>query len=190
MKVVGVDPSQRHTGLALLDDKFEFEAPLFFEIETRGTDLLTSVQRIRREFAKWVAENTMKDDVVFSMEKMVASGYSSQLLFYVQMTLFEVIQSCYVKTSPILVNPLPVQLKSYIKKRYQIDVGKKSWIVDGFKEKCQVDWRERRISSHLVEAYFLARMGIEVLEHRWEYTRPQRELLLVPWEVNYGVKYE
>lgn len=190
MKVVGIDPSQRHTGLALLDEQVEGGAPLFFEIETRGTDLLTSVQRIRREFASFVSEHIEKDNVAFSMEKMVASGFSSQLLFYVQMALFEEIQKCYPKSEPILINPLPVQLKSYMRRRFQINPEKKSTIVNGFKEKCPVASKFGRVSSHLVEAYFLARMGIEVLEHRWEYTRPQRELPLVPWEVNYGIKYE
>lgn len=191
MKVVGIDPSQRNTGLALLDEDQAGACPTFYEIKTRGTDLLTSVRKIREEFAAFVEANTELDDVAFSMEKVVVSGHSSQLLFYVQMALFEVIQGRFVQCEPILINPLPVQLRSYIWHRYRIKlVGtQKGVVVNGFKEKYGKAWGIQRISSHCVEAFFLAKMGLEVLAHEWDYNAPQREPKLVPWNVIYGVKY-
>lgn len=192
MRVVGIDPSQRHTGLCVLEENLlGQQPPLFFEITTRGTDLLTSVKRVREEFRAFVTQNTDIDNVTFSMEKTVASGQSSQILFYVQMALFEEIAQRFKKSDPSLINPLPVQLKSYIWHIHKIRLQgqAKGVVVKGFRAMMGPEWERKRISSHLVEAYFLARMGIDVLHHEWEYLAPQRERPLVPWTINYGVRY-
>lgn len=191
MKVVGVDPSQRHTGLCLMDETLS-TVPVFYEIQTRGSDLLTSIQKIRKEFTNWLDENTELDDVVFSMEKMPSGARGHQVLLPVQLALFEVVQSRYLLQQPLLVNPLPVQLKSYMWHRFKIksQTANKSEIVKAFRDQFGNAYGVGRISSHCVEAFFLTKMAVEVLQHTWSYNKPEKELRLHPWEVLYGATYK
>jgi len=102
------------------------------------------------------------------------------LMFYIQMICLGVIESRFVALDPRLVMPLPVQLKSYMRKVYDVNITSKSTIVKSFKEQCGY---EGRISQHKVEAWFLARLGEDVCTGMFKYKLPSREAPLVSWRI-------
>jgi hypothetical protein len=75
------------------------------------------------------------------------------------------------------VMPLPKQLKSYLTKMHGIDTANKSSIVKHFK---LTEGHPGRISSHLVEAYYLTRLAQDVLRGTWRYNLPSKELAPIP----------
>jgi hypothetical protein len=121
------------------------------------------------------------------MEKQVVGGHSSLLLFYVQMAILATIKG-FMTVKPVeIVMPLPIQLHSYMKKMHGIDYASKSTIVAGFKRNhSSQSWAQKRISSHLVDAYYLARLGNHVRAGKWRYKLPSNEEPLVPWKIMNG----
>lgn len=168
MNFIGIDPSQRHTGLCILRDS----GPSFFEIQPTQDNILESMDYLADEFSSWLAQNCGSDDQICIERQLSMGGQSSSLMFLVQM----VVLSCIKRHAPLeemrLVMPLPIQLKSYITKMHGIDTKNKSNIVAGFKK--QLGWT-KRISSHRVEAYYLAKLAEDVLLGRWQYKIPSRE---------------
>jgi len=165
---IGIDPSQRHTGLCILSDA----GPSFFEIKPTHDNILECMDQLSDEFSSWLAKNYLSGDQICIERQLSMGGQMSSLMFLVQM----VVLSCIKRHAPLeemrLVMPLPIQLKSYITKMHGIETKSKSSIVAGFKK--QLNWNER-ISSHRVEAYYLARLAKDVLLGRWQYKLPSRE---------------
>lgn len=181
MNILGIDPSQRHTGLALKKGG----SLVFYEIKTKQPDLLSSVLQLKTDLYKFIDQNAPGDEELFiSMEKQVASGQSSQLLFYVQMAIFEVLKAVRVER---MVNPLPIQLKAYMRKAEGVNTLSKTDIVESFRERYGKKWGVGRISSHCVEAFYLIRMAEEVLAGTWTYALTKREVALTPWPIMGGV---
>lgn len=182
---VGVDPSQRHTGLCFL--KGEGAEPSFHEIKTEGLDVLSSMHKLRTDFKSvLVREGVEKGKAVFSVEKQLSvGGQSSSLMFCMQMVVLEVVHEWFPEGNYQVVAPLPIQLTSYIKRIHGIDISSAGSIVRGYQK---ATGRTKRISQHCVDGYFLARLAIDVCKGEWSYNLPTKEAALVPWSTKNGGK--
>lgn len=171
MNFIGIDPSQRHTGLCLLTEA----KSSFYEIQPTQDSLLGSLEYLAEEFRGWLAVNWKEGDLICMERQLSVGGQSSSLMFCVQMLILACIREVTKQEEMQLVLPLPIQLKSYLKKRHGIDTKNKSSIVAGFKEQTGWQWR---ISSHRVEAYYLACLGRDVSLGSWQYKIPTKEVRL------------
>jgi len=165
---IGIDPSQRHTGLCVLRDS----GPSFFEIQPKQDNILECMEYLAEEFSSFLAENSGIETMICVERQLSVGGQSSSLMFLVQMLILNCIKKHRPTQKMELVMPLPIQLKSYITKMHGIETKSKSSIVAGFRK--QMDW-QKRISSHRVEAYYLAKLAKDVLLGRWQYKLPSRE---------------
>lgn len=193
--LIGIDPSQRHTGICVIVDGGE---PIFHEIAPSLEEcpvLLDSLLYLRRETRNFLAtyfdrSQSSTTEVLLGMEKQVGGGNMSMTLFSAQMTIWGVFQAFLPPNSILLVNPLPIQLKSYMRKRFGVDLENKSAIVESFKKQYGTSHNVdlKRISSHKVEAWYLTQMAKEVKNGTWAYTPPSKEKPLVTWKTLYGQK--
>jgi hypothetical protein len=177
MKFVGIDPSLRHTGLCLREGA-EF---LFDEIKTEGEDVLTASKTIRARFRDFIKKNNAQDAVFCQEKQLSVGGQSSSLMFHCQMNMLEVIKE--QGQNPKLVMPLPIQLQSYVKKRHGAPAADGRPYVEHFK---RTMYRPQRISIHCVDAYYLTRLGEDVIEGTWRYPLPSNEQALIPWGILNG----
>lgn len=173
--VVGIDPSQRHTGVCFLTEA----GPFFTEIKTGTEDVLTSSQSLRRHLRSFLREHNAQN-AVFCIEKQLSvGGNSSSLMFHMQMNVLEVVRQ--LSPSPVLIMPLPVQLQSYIRRRHGCENPKSATqVVAAAKRALNL---KGRFSQHLADAYFLGILARDVLAGTWSYKKPSREQPLVPWEI-------
>jgi len=174
--IIGIDPSQRHTGVCILGGQQKIDKA--FDIKTDGLSILDSVKRLRGELRQLFLQYPT---ATYSVEKMMPSARSGALLFYVQMALLEELVS--VNATPALAHPLPIQLKSFMIKRFGFDPSTKTAIVEEAKKHSGYSGR---MSSHMADAYFLARMADEVINHRYSYPLSKVELQLFTWKVING----
>lgn len=174
--MIGIDPSLRHTGLCFLQGA---EA-IFYEIKTEGLDVLSATRKIKKEFLLFWAEEAALSDVCIEKQLSVG-GQSSALMFYVQMAILEVIAEN-GPTRAVLM-PMPIQLQSYVKKRHACPSPEGRALVKHFQETCN---HPKRISQHCVDAYYLARLGQDVLAGVWRYNLPSNEQPLTPWKTVNG----
>ena len=182
-RAIGIDPSQRHTGIAILENG---SRPAFYEIKGKG-DILSCALQIRQELTD-ILSTEANEGTLYCVEKQLSvGGHSSSLQFYIQMIVLETIgQFVFEKyeLDPVFVMPLPVQLKSFMQKAHDMRTKTKTEIVESWKEKYQeFDWAQGRISSHKVDAFCLANMGLEIMDLNWEYKLPTKEAPLIPWEI-------
>lgn len=176
--ILGIDPSQRHTGLCLLRET----GPTFHEIQTEGLDVLSSAKKVKQELHDWLYQNCDPEHIeAFAPEKQLSvGGQSSSLMFFMQMAILEEIGN--IRQNPCLIMPLPIQLQSYVKKKYHAPVSGRDY-VDFFKK--STGYRGR-ISIHCVDAYYLAKLAQDVLGGSWRYKKPSKEADLTPWEITNG----
>jgi len=153
--------------------------PIFRQISTTE-DVLMAVKNLRLGLTHYLQEwQAQGGNTVFSVEKQLSVGaYMSSLLFYVQMIILEVILDV-SQSSPIVVMPLPIQLLSYMKRVYGAPTKPTREIVNHWK---QFNEWEKRISQHEVDAWYLAKLARDVINKRWSYKLPSKEMKLVPWE--------
>jgi hypothetical protein len=158
---------------------------VFHEIYTEGLSTLLAIRKIRGEFEAFCLMQLSRDEeVCFSIEKQLSvGGQSSSLLFHVYMSVLDVVYTMDERQKFHFVSPLPVQLKSYIKKRLGLTPDPDSRLVREWKEKYRY---QPRISAHRVEAWCLARLARDVLEGSWQYKLPSKEAPLVPWKTING----
>lgn len=177
--ILGVDPSQRHTGLALLrgSDKD------FYEIKTGTEDVLTSAKTVRREFREFVESHSCNRVALCVERQLVLGRQTSSLMFHMQMNLLQVIEEIWHHPRQFVM-PLPNQLQSYIFHRHGLKPGKAASPVVNLYKKLTGD--QRRVSIHCVDAYFLGQLGREVLKGTWEYNLPRKEPPQVPWSIANG----
>jgi len=172
---LGIDPGLRHTGVCLLQTGAD---PLFYECKPYALNVLTACSELREGLGKFI-QREVGPPVIVSVEKQLSVGaYSSSLMFHVQMAVYEVLELSLCEFG--LVAPLPVQLKSYMRKERGVDITNATSIVASFKEshpECT------RISQHCVDAYYLAKLARDVLAGRWTYRLPSKEMALHPWEI-------
>lgn len=182
-RVIGIDPSQRHTGLA---DVCPGSHPAFHEIKPTG-DMLSSARQIVAELEEFLEQNA-HPSTLYAIEKQLSvGGQSSSLMFYMQMTVLDTIGRFVVEkfqVKPVFVMPLPIQLKSYMKKAHGFNIAKPSTIVASFKKKYDgAEWAQGRISQHKVDAFMVALLAMDVMEGDWSYPLPSKEAALIPWEI-------
>jgi len=172
MNFLGVDPSLRHVGLCLLKPGGGF---LFEEVKAEG-DVLTAGKLIRKSVIAFIRQ--AEGPTTFCPEKQLSvGGSSSSLMFYCQMMIFEAILHC--DPNPTVINPLPIQLQSYVRKQIKSPEVEGQRYVDHFKETVGY---QKRISVHCVDAYYLARLGQDVCNGTWRYNLPSKEQPLTPWK--------
>lgn len=173
---IGVDPSVRHTGIIILDDNAKVLRTA--EIQTGDMPLLDALGHIRKEFRSWTQNNVNSEQDIFAIEKMMPTARSGPSLFVVQMLLLGLLEELYGQDTPKLVHPLPVQLKSYLKKVGGEVPPNKTAIVNLYKKETG---NTQRVSSHIADAYFLARMARDVVAGRYAYQLSVKELPLTSW---------
>lgn len=179
--ILGIDPSERNTGLALYE---RGAGVVFTEIAPKEVDVLSAVLHLQRDLREYCAKRGIGPHTLVSIEKMVLSGHSSTLLFYVQMAVLEVLAE---RGITHMLHPLPIQLHSFIKKFEKGSIGSKTEIVASFREKYGKKLGTKRLSSHCVDAFYLLRLAQEVCRGSWEYNLPSKEVRLFPWTlVNKG----
>jgi len=175
--IVGLDPSQRHTGVCVINPELKIiEA---YDIKTDGMNILEAGLYIRAQLGILMDKYPR---ALYSVEKMMPNARNGALLFYVQMILLEEMEK---RTTKRLCHLLPIQLKSFMKKLTGKVPDSKSEIVNA--AKVLTSFRGR-MSSHMADAYFLARAGDQVLSGQYEYNLSEVELPLYNWEILGGVK--
>lgn len=172
---IGIDPSQRNTGICVLGE--DHHVADRYDITTGTMSILDSAALLRLKIGVLFKKYP---DATYGIEKMMPSARCGALLFYMQMVILEEFQA---HTSRRLVHLLPVQLKSYMQKRYAFIPKDKTSIVNKAKELSGVTGR---MSSHQADAYFLARACEEVIAGRYEYALSKVELKLFSWSVLNG----
>ena len=179
MIYIGIDPSQRHTGLCVLRDNDY----VLSQIDTTSKmDLQTSVYHIRGELLKLMIDYSLQPEQShFGIERMIPGAATSPLMFAVQTIVYDTILTHFDFDNRLtFVTPYPVQLKHYMRKQHGVDIkNKKTGIIDGYK---LVTGDENRVSSHRAEAYFLSRMAIDVDAGCWSFTQKKQRLRIFPWE--------
>lgn len=174
--VIGIDPSLRGTGVAVLNfedgrvlDLQEYRPPF--------NPVLEAVTWTRSQCWRLFA---LHPNAVFCMERMIPTR-SGNILFYVQMRIMEtIIEHNQRVNGPWLMHPLPIQLKSYLRKYGVTDIKRKTPIVAAAKKEVLPTWH-RQITSNTADAYFLARLAIDCIRGSWGYNLPQKEIKLVSW---------
>lgn len=179
--ILGIDPGLRHTGLCLLDDGHD---PVFTELQPYPRDVLAAVVDLKLHLKATFLQ--LPHNTVIAMEKQLSvGGQSSSLLFYVQMAIAETIWEWAAHGSILykMVMPLPVQLNSYMKKVHGVSTENATAVVRSFKKATGYGGR---ISVHCVDAYYLAKMGQDVVNGKWSFPLPSKEMPLFPWSVTHG----
>jgi len=180
--VVGIDPSLRRTGICWLrGGKVEG----WNEIQPEQPDLLSSFSHIEGHLHDLFWEWRVHEDEppLFGVEKQLSvGGHTSSLMFAVQMLVLRVIKTNFPDV--YIAHPLPIQLKSYIKKRTDIQ-GKATAgeIVRAAKASGDFVNYEGRFSQHVADAYFLAKLAEEALEGTFEYNLSKKEIPIHPWKL-------
>jgi len=186
---LGIDPSKRHIGLALSKD--EVSPPLLKEISPTERDLLNAVRTLRIELFAFLRENMSEtDDLVVGIEKQGMGGESALTMFVSQMACFEVLSKV-TKGKVTIVWPLPIQGKSYMKKKHGVDTDSKSSTVRSWAATFGQLYPKKRYSNHCVEAFYFMKMAKDVVEGRFSYRPPSQEdpTVIIPFKVEYGVEF-
>lgn len=168
---IGIDPSQRHTGLCLLTET----GPSFYEISPKHDNILDCLDELANELSSYLAQNYGSDTTICVERQLSVGAKSSSLMFLFQMAVLSMIKHAHPMEEMRLIMPLPIQLKSYMIKVHGLDTSKKSTIVAGYKA---ATGQSGRISSHKVDAYYLARLGRDVSLGSWRYNKPSKEAKL------------
>jgi len=180
VRALGIDPSQRHTGLAFLEPGGQ---PVLHHFNYPEISVLEAGVKLKQDLVSVLHAYT-PFDVICVEKQLSVGGQMSSLMFYMQMMVLEALSKVAASAPGMkMVMPLPVQLKSYMKHHLEFDIAKKSTIVASYKKKYQYS---KRISSHEVDAHCLAMFGISVLLGTWGYKKPSRESLVHPFEMSYG----
>lgn len=173
--IIGIDPSQRNTGVCILNpDRTVKEV---YTLKTEALPLLESGEVMRAGF---VTLFTLYPDALYAVEKMIPRAFSGAALFYVQMIMLEEMARL---TTKRLVHPLPVQLRSFMKSVTGSVPANKTETVAKFKALTSF---QGRASSHVADAYFLALLGAAVLDGRYKYRLSEDELPLTSWRAING----
>ena len=187
--VVGIDPSLRHTGLAL-DRKGQ--PPVYHEIKTGAATVPEAIGILREEFAAWLHEVVGPTaDVVWALEQQMAQAdINGWLMMLTQCAVCEVIHGSTVR--PVqMVAPYPNQLKAYIKRMHGVSTGSKTEIRYGHQRIIRDLVQSEKVplvSSHKAEAWFLTQLARDVLDGQWSYKQSPLKVRVFPWPILRGVK--
>lgn len=170
--IIGIDPSQRHTGVCILDKDLSIVQA--YDIVTGSVPLLESGIIVREMLGVLFDQYPT---ATYSVEKMMPSARNGHHLFYIQMVLLEELAQ---RTNKRLIHPLPIQLKSFMKSLLGTVPETKTDIVKAAK---QLTSFPGKMTSHVADAYFLARLGDRVLNNNYKYNVSRIELPIISWEV-------
>lgn len=178
--IIGIDPSLRRTGIAVLNSSGEIQDMM--ELRPPHESVLDAaawtMKASRQIFTKY-------HDSVYCMERMITAR-SGNLLFYVHMRIAEAMDEVNLREGgPWLMNPLPIQLKSYLRKYGVTDISKKTPIVAAVKRELNGVIDPQKVTSNTADAYFLARLALDCIKGDWGYNLPKKEIKLVSWR-NYN----
>jgi hypothetical protein len=174
---VGIDPALRHTGYCIRKGK----KISFFETKTKKLDFLSATTLIKRDFLKLT--KTLPKETIFCLERQFTQGSFSASQFYIQMIILDLIRQFSAPDNPRLVYPAPVQLKSYMAKKQEVDITSKSTIIASFQQRFHYS---KRISSHCVEGFYLTLLGEDVLNQSWSYSYNDKKAKPFSWDVMTG----
>lgn len=179
--ILGIDPALRHTGLCLRKQA----GPIFRTITTPNencpsADIVSTTRYLRSELTRIFTPMKGVVTTVALERQLSVGGRTSSMQFLAQSIALEAIVDCIAPEHIIM--PLPQQLNSWYKKR-GIDISTDSATVREFKERTGY---KPRVSIHCVDAYFLTEIAQEVLDGRWEYKLPSKEVDLIPGVITNG----
>lgn len=200
--VVGIDPSLRHTGLAL--DRGPGQPPVYHEIKTGSIPVVEAVRFIRAELTEWLCglglDREMeqlrhpvrppgKARIVWALEQQMAQAdVNGWLMLTVQVAVCEVIQAQSVGQVQ-MVAPYPNQLKAYIRRAHGVNPRTKSEIRYGQRRILRERVKSGEVplvSSHKAEAWFLTQLARDVLAGRWSYKQSPVKVKVFPWQIIRG----
>jgi len=188
MRIVGIDPAIRHTGLCRMDSE-TLEVPLLFrEIKPKCYDILSSCWQLRDGIIKLFYEwEIVASETLFVIERQGVGKFSKNEQYHAQFMVFEAINFIninYVKP-PSVILPYPSQLKHYMKS-ISVNVESKKTITQDIKG--FIGNTDKVFSSHMAEAYCLARMGRAIFNGKWMVIRPPKEMPVIPenWNWKFG----
>lgn len=181
--VVGIDPSLRHTGLAL---HREGEADVYHEIKTGSLSVTESLAQIRTELVGWVASQIpvreLHTGIVWAIERQLPQGeVNGWLTVSSMLAVCSSIALLSEPEQPVMIAPYPNQLKSYITRVHGVRTGSKNQIRQGHKKITG----GKLVSSHKAEAWFLTQMAVSVLAGEWKYEQSPTAPRLFPWPIVY-----
>lgn len=171
---IGIDPSQRHTGVCVVRRNNPTVIAESYDIETGKLSILDSGLLIRGELRRLFSRYP---NATYAVEKSMPGARCGALLFYVQMILLEELSA---GTDRKLVHILPVQLKSFMKSKVGVVPSNKTEIVRYARELSKF---KGRMSSHIADAYFLALAAGDVRDGLYSYNISRGELPIISWRV-------
>lgn len=179
MRVVGIDPAIRHSGLCLLKPAAE---PQFRQINTdTSQDIVSSVNHMEKEFTAIFEKMAGKIDV-FAMERQLSVGASSSSMQYLAQVVIMRLAWNILKPKYVVL-PLPNQITSFARKQLGFTTGSATQVVRSFKE---YTGYEGRISQHCVDGWLAAKLAQAVLAGEWKYKLPSKEVQLFPGIITNG----
>lgn len=174
----GIDPGQRHVGICSLVGA----DPHLYQIDTVREEVYPSFKIIRRGMIDLLRQ--FPEPALFVIERQGSSGFSSQVLYSMMISILDAIY--YVYPEAKLALPLPIQVQSYAKHVHKADITNASSMVESYR---RVTGDNSRVSQHKVDGYFMARMGQDLLAKTWGYKLPARELPIINGRVENGRGY-
>lgn len=165
---IGVDPSLRHTGICWIDEKDY--SPHFLELKTEGLSIIDALITVQRQW-QGIVDAFYKNRVVFVVERQVPQARMGAWMCTSMAVVLMQIKNFAPRSKIYL--PYPVQLKSYMRK-LGVDTSTKSSIVQSYKDEHN---ESGRVSSHKVEAFYLARMGQDIQQGAYHFRQPKKEVL-------------
>jgi len=182
---IGIDPGQRNLGICVLSGALP-RIKLFTNLRS-SKPILESAIHLEESLRK-ILQNVMREEgrleaqVSVTIERQLSGGYTSPLMFYMQMKILEIVRKELPKAT--LIMPFPVQLRSFMLKILKFQgISTKRAVVHQVKER--TGWGSR-LSSHEADAYCLAKLGEACLEGNFSFAKPSREFSLCEKELFYG----
>jgi len=158
--ILGLDLAFRNSGFCLIDDVGNVEQLSLLKTEGDLVKVLSIIRPLLREYLS----NPLLKGV--SLERPINTSVSGPLLTVIQVMALEVITES--GFDGFFVNPLPIQLRSYLKRFRCINPESKKAVVSAFVR----DTGRLKVSDHEADAYYLAQFARAVFNGHWAYNPP------------------
>lgn len=167
MRILGLDPGQRHVGVCIREGADSF----YCQVDTSTEPVVESTFLIEEGLARVVCEAKRTGPIeVVCLERQISTGAkASALMFCMMITALRVLRKELPDAKMVM--PLPIQLMSYMKKR-GVPTANASSIVRHHRE---TEAPSKRLSQHQVDAFYLTKAAEEVILGTWEYKLPTTE---------------
>lgn len=175
---VGIDPGIRHTGIAVLGGG----DPLYVQLDTTPDVSVVEAASSVRTGVTRVLHGRLRDAVVVVERQLPEGAVNGWLQMVAMVAVLEGILSAATleatESSPRVCLPYPNQVKAYIAE-LGVGIANKNQIRRGHRALAR---SEKLLSSHLAEAWFMARMGQAVAGGR-TYRQAPTVPKLQPWPI-------